>query len=362
MVEKESGAFSRRYDVDWLRTIALVLLIVYHAMISFRMSAHKIGFPEAPNSIEWLEAIMTWLNVWRIPLLFVISGMGTAFALRRRSVGDLVKDRTRRFLEPLLFGSFVIVPLTTVFFQLYTGTPLENIAYKPGNGHLWFLSHLAGYVILTLPLIAATKKYPDGLLLRLLERGLHLRGMVLLLFGASFALEAWLNEPQYFATWVIGRFVAGWICFGFGFLMVSVGQAFWDAVERDRWLFATVGSGLYLIRLVDYGFVNVPNPLLAIESTSWMLTCFGFAAVHLNHPSARLRYLNGAVYPIYILHMPIQYMLSIFILPLDAPPLLLLSLLVVGVLGISWAIYHIVLRQIIWLHWAFGISEAPPEQ
>ena len=120
-----------------------------------------------------------------------------------------------------------------------------------------------------------------------------------------------------------------------------------------------MGLGLYLIRLVDYGFVNVPNPLMAIESASWILTCFGFAAVHLNQPSARLRYLNGAVYPMYILHMPIQFMLSILILPLDTPPLFQLMLLIAGVLGISWAMYHIVLRRLTWLHWAFGISVEP---
>ena len=31
-----AGTSQRRYDVDWLRTLALGLLIVYHAVVSFQ--------------------------------------------------------------------------------------------------------------------------------------------------------------------------------------------------------------------------------------------------------------------------------------------------------------------------------------
>ena len=358
MADSGTGATSRRYDVDWLRTIALVLLIVYHAMLSFQEQTDWALFPQGPL-LGWLAFITQWLSIFRIPLLFVISGMGTAFALRRRSVGELVKDRTRRFLEPLLLGSLMVVPLGGLFLQLYNGTPREDINYQPGAAHLWFLQILPLFVLLTLPLIAAVKKYPDGRLLQLLGRGLRVPCMGLVMFSVPFALESWLMDPQPFNFWP-PRIVAGWICFGFGFLMTSVGQDFWDAVERDRWLCGAVGLALYLTRLFVYGFQDVPGPLLAVEAASWILTCLGFAAVHLNRPSPRLRYLNGAVYPMYIVHMPIQFMLSIFILRLDAPPLILLQLLIVGVLGLSWAMYHYVLRPMWWLHWSFGISEPRP--
>ena len=71
MADSGTGATSRRYDVDWLRTIALVLLIVYHAMLSFQERADRILFPQGPL-LWWLGFITEWLSIFRIPLLFVI--------------------------------------------------------------------------------------------------------------------------------------------------------------------------------------------------------------------------------------------------------------------------------------------------
>ena len=55
-VERSVTAVSktRRYYVDWLRTLALGLLIIYHTTISFQPWASFIGFPTNAESLEWL--------------------------------------------------------------------------------------------------------------------------------------------------------------------------------------------------------------------------------------------------------------------------------------------------------------------
>jgi len=60
----------RRHDIDWLRVIAIGLLLIYHIAIIFQPWGLFIGFIQSEESVKTLWTPMTMLNVWRIPLLF----------------------------------------------------------------------------------------------------------------------------------------------------------------------------------------------------------------------------------------------------------------------------------------------------
>ena len=121
----------RRFDIDWLRIIALGLLIIYHISVVFQPWAYFIYFVQSEKSVESIWLAMSLINIWRIPLLFIISGMGVCFAIRRRNWKELLKDRTRRILLPLIFGSLFIVPVHGYIYQTFMG--LEHI-YFPNLG------------------------------------------------------------------------------------------------------------------------------------------------------------------------------------------------------------------------------------
>ncbi|HIB72854.1 MAG TPA: acyltransferase, partial [Candidatus Marinimicrobia bacterium] len=107
----------RRYDVDWLRILALGLLIIYHISVVFQPWAYYIYFIQSAQPVESIWLAMGLINIWRIPLLFIISGMGVWFAMRRRNWKELLKDRAKRILLPLIFGSFFIVPISGYLYQ-----------------------------------------------------------------------------------------------------------------------------------------------------------------------------------------------------------------------------------------------------
>ena len=71
---------TRRYDIDWLRVIAIGLLIIYHISITFQPWGIFIGFIQNSDPLPEIWPAMAMLNVWRIPLLFFVSGMGVCFA------------------------------------------------------------------------------------------------------------------------------------------------------------------------------------------------------------------------------------------------------------------------------------------
>ena len=144
----------RRYDLDWLRVIVFALLILYHVGMFFV----PWGWHIKNNEIySWLRYPMLFLNQWRLPILFVISGMGTAYALSFRSTGQFIKERFVRLYIPLAFGMLFIVSPQVYIERLVngqfagsiwdwfsTGVFLQGI-YPEGNfswNHLWFLPYL----------------------------------------------------------------------------------------------------------------------------------------------------------------------------------------------------------------------------
>ena len=135
---------SRRYDVDSIRVIVLMLLILYHTAVSFQPWATDIFFIENKQSLEpfWHFA-MNLINIWRIPILFVVSGMGLRFAMERRNWSTLISDRALRIGLPLCFGTLCVVPIYIYIFNHYYG---KDQFYSAHPGHLWFLANIFFYV------------------------------------------------------------------------------------------------------------------------------------------------------------------------------------------------------------------------
>ena len=99
---------SVRYEfLDWLRVIAILVLFFFHTGMLFVGWGFHIQNTEI---IEGLQLPMDISHRLRMPLLFVIAGAGLWYASRRRTAGQVLKERTLRLLLPLLFGMLVIVP------------------------------------------------------------------------------------------------------------------------------------------------------------------------------------------------------------------------------------------------------------
>ena len=69
----QMSTFERRYDIDWIRVMAIGLLLLYHIGIVFQPWGVFLGFLQSREPLEELWPPMALLNVWRIPLLFFVS-------------------------------------------------------------------------------------------------------------------------------------------------------------------------------------------------------------------------------------------------------------------------------------------------
>ncbi len=324
---------TRRHDVDWLRVILFGLLIWFHyAVFSLGTLEDEDGSMEMLNLL--LFFIIGVMHQWRLAALFVISGMGTAFAFRRRTWGVYVKERFSRLGIPLLFGTYILFfgildPLgtTTLLFELFPGQ--EDMPY----GHLWFIYNLLIYSVLLTPLFSHVRNNPDGKIVQITRSLLNVRhGMGLLLLPPLvLTLSNILFKPWGFGEvgmwWEFPRYM---LYFLFGYLMIAAKEDYFAAIDRIRIPVTVTTPALALIwfisgemfatpHIYEGGWVAKGYNAFAIEPTIaaliqsfhawfWCLLIFSWASKILNKPSKWLAYLNEAVYPTYIVHMHLTFL------------------------------------------------------
>src|SRR3954470_20494578 len=207
-------ATNRRYFIDWIRVIAIGLLVLYHVAIGFQPWGMMIGFIANQKSWTSLWIPMTMLNVWRIPLLFFVSGMGVFFAIQNRNWKQLITERTWRIWLPFVFGVFCIVPIHVYIVQSYYKMDTN---YTPDPGHLWFLGNIFAYVVILSPLFFYLKRNEDSKLVSTVRKLLSYPAGLLIVVGA-FIIEAIVIKPypyeMYARTW--HGFFLGLLAFFFG--------------------------------------------------------------------------------------------------------------------------------------------------
>ena len=323
----------RRHDVDWLRVILFGLLIWFHYAV-FSLGTLK----GEDSSLEILNLplyfIIGVMHQWRLAALFVISGMGTAFAFRKRTWGVYLKERFSRLGIPLLFGTYILFfgifePLGTTarLFELFPGH--EDMPY----GHLWFIYNLLIYSVLLTPVFSHVRRHPDGKIVQMTRSILKARhGMGLLLLPP---LVLSLNNVL-FKPWGFGEVGMWWefprymLYFLFGYLMIAAKEDYFPAIDRIRIPVTVITPVLAVMwfiggemfetpHIYEGGWVAEGYNAFAVEPTIaalvqsfhawfWCLFIFSWASKLLNKPSTWLAYLNEAVYPAYIVHMHLTFL------------------------------------------------------
>jgi glucans biosynthesis protein C len=375
----------RRYDLDWLRVLVFGLLIFYHVGMFFV----PWGFHIKNNVIyDWLRWPMLFLNQWRLPILFVISGMGTYYALSKRTGGEFAAERIKRLLIPLVAGMLLVVPPQVYFERLAQGQfsggyfafwPSEAFrgVYPEGNlswHHLWFLPYLLMYSLLLTPVLIYLRRHPVNGFIQWIRRRVASPYGIYLFIVPLYFIEA-LVEPFFPVTHALVddwfTFINFLVLFFYGFLLISVKETFWHTVQRYRrsYLFAgligfTALLGIWL-RLEDSTPVHFTEALVKVFNLwSWILAIFGYAATYLTRNSRFLAYSNEAVYPFYILHQTITIAAGYYLMNLDWNFWTKASLMVVATFAGSFVLYEFLIRRWKLLRPLFGlkIRKAPAEK
>lgn len=318
----------RRHDLDWLRVILFALLIWFH------YSAFSLGQIEGSVWDLPLFFIIGVMHQWRLAALFVISGMGTAFALKRRSAKTYLKERAIRLGIPLFFGVYVLflgftkpIEATIQLFTIFPG--MDGMPY----GHLWFIYNLLIYSVILSPIFLMVKNNPEGILMRVVRKFLNLPLGLGILFIPPLILAV---NGILFKPWRLGEVGMWWefsrymLYFLFGYLLISAKDDYFTVLNRIRipltamvpilaiaWYILNESSEIP--RVMEGGWVQRGYPAFSAISVIasivqsfhawfWCMLIFSWASKLLNRPSSSLAYLNEAVYPTYIVHMHLTFL------------------------------------------------------
>ncbi|MEM7552202.1 MAG: acyltransferase [Bacteroidota bacterium] len=339
---------TRRFDIDWLRVIAIGFLLIYHIAIPFQPWGVFIGFIQNSETIEPLWIPMSFLNIWLIPLLFFVSGMGF-FSMRKRNWKALLKERAIRILVPLIAGIILVVPLQSLLWQVYYKQELTPIIFP---AHLWFLGNIFSYVLLLSPVLFYLKKNEEKLRSKVAK--MMDNPVKLLLFIIPFIVVIILINPESYAmyAYTLNGYVLGFLAFMLGYLFVYLGNVFWETIFKWKWAFLVIGLSLYIVRVIAFEMES-PLYLMSIETLVWIYAILGVGYSYLQVSSS---YLSEAAYPVYIVHWVFIHLAGMWLFPLTISPWIkLIGIILVTFVG-SMTFYHYVIRDINFIRPLFGLK------
>jgi hypothetical protein len=364
---------TRKYFLDWLRVGAFALLILFHVGMLYVSWPYNL---KSPRLAPGIEAAMLAFSVWRMPLLFLISGVACRFLIGKLGPGRFALDRLRRLLPVILVGMFVVIPPQTyielvskgvthesylrfwVFDYLTANQTLVAPLHKtmPTWDHLWFLVYLLDYSLLFALAFGLSRLWQSRS--RIADR---VPIPLLLILPALWlaACDVWIgisapitddliHDWGGHAKW-IGMFVTGLIC--------STQPRFWTALRDHRGKLALAAIVLLIAQSRSRGVVW--STVSGVYSWAAICAICGYAYRYLDRPSAALSHLNEAVLPIYVLHQPILLIAAYWVFPLKLPlPVEGLTLATITGLG-CFAIYETVIRPFAVSRVLFGLKTLP---
>jgi len=376
---------THRHDIDALRALAFALLILYHAGMYY--VADWPWHLKSPHAAAWLQWPMVALNVWRMDLVFLLSGVAFALLSRRSAPLQLLRRRAWRLLLPLMFGMWAVVVWQAYAEALTRGAiapdlwdfvlrywhmgPWPKGAFSGSDfgvtwNHLWYLPYLFVYSALTCLLLPLWRR-PAGQRLR--AACCALRGWALLLLPAlPLALYGLLLAPRFPATHDLLH--DGYLhplyftVFSYGFVLGTDTGAWADLMRlRHRALALAVGSlAAYLAMRHLAGTTEAAGAwrqvLRALYLWSALAAVLGFGHRWLNRPWRWLPWANESVYPWYMLHQTLIVVLAFWLAPLRLGAPLEATLLLAGTALGCWLLTDWLVRRLAWLRPLFGLK--PP--
>jgi len=381
----------RRYDVDWLRVIAMLAVFVFHCTRFFDTEGWHLKNSEQSQLLFIVMRALVW--PWVMELFFLLSGVGTWYALQSRRVGAYVWDRAKRLLIPLYtVGLFLLVPpqfyfdlltnvgyrggfwdsipryLATLDLPRLTAWP-ETLLSVPWSGHLWFLVYLFEISVVTLPLLLYLRS-PGGQ--RWIARvagwtaargGIFLFALplALVLIGLRGLFTAQRNWADF--LWYAIYFVIGYI--------LPADERFTEAIKRHGWVCLAVwlvgfSAGIGLLVLV-LGYDPVPGR----ETFSWMYVAYqivwslsswsavvfmlSMGAKYLNFNHKLLAYGNEAVLPFYLFHQTVILAVGFFVIRWNLGILPKLLIVIAVAFPLTLALYELLVRRLNVVRFFFGM-------
>lgn len=378
---------NRRYELDWLRVLAILVVFIYHSTRFFNLGDWHV---KNVHTFVWVEMWNVFATRWMMPLFFIISGASLFYAIGKSGgwprfyvdkflrlmipvlCAAVTHSALQVYLERLTHGQFsgsFFSFLPAYFNGVYLGIGMPgNYAYH--GMHLWYLFFLFLYGLICYHLFIWLKAGGQEMLNRITSL-FAIPGLIYLCFVMPLlAMKALI--PQ--AVLDVGS--GGW---GFlyyiwflisGFLIVS-SDRLRSNIENQRWISLLLGmilmaAYLYQLfsssRMVFQTWISdwVYTLLSFFSAWCWLFAILGFGMRHLAFDRPALRYTNEGVLPFFILHQTVLLGIGYFTMTWEIHDLLKWAIVFTGSFFIIMALYTRLVREFEPFRFLFGMKTAHP--
>lgn len=298
----------RKYYIDNIRWITILLLVPYHAAMAWNAWGE-------PNYIYFegnkaISSMIVFFSPYFMSLLFLVAGISTRLALHKRTIRQYVLERTKKLLTPFVFGTmFLMPPMTYIadkFNYGYQGNLIQHYAVfftrfadltgADGGfsvGQFWFLLYLflisliaVGIVLLQRKMMPPKDFDPPLALIFLWGLPLPLFSGLLSIGGKSLA--------EYTYVFLVGYFIFS-------------NDDVINQAEKWKWIFLCIGITATIFHVSMFIWLDTQHALLNMAAkyvSEWfMINSFlGIGKRYLNFNGKISNYMLKNSYTFYIFH------------------------------------------------------------
>ncbi|MFZ0932569.1 MAG: acyltransferase family protein [Syntrophobacteraceae bacterium] len=366
---------TRAYYLDWIRIGVILLLVPFHSAVSFtRMGDAFIKYQQSALA---MDIGLVFLSIWIMPVLFMVSGAASYYALQHKTPKEYARERRTKLLKPFIAATLLVcAPLSylrALFIGSFHGSFLQfyplfftNGAYPRGNfnwGHLWFLVYLFVFTLILRPFfVRMTVERASARLVAassILEKGLWIYIVVIpSMFTETLLRPFFPGLQNLFWDWANFTLYLVLVFYGFVFAM---NDRILDNIERIR-TFSLV-LAIFLFVVAAYLRLSGMGPVMgrmfpafkALMVFAWVFAVLGYAKRYLNRQGRFYKYLNNASFPFYIFHYVPITVAAYFIARSDLNVWLKWVVIIVLAYPSTFALYEIV-KRIPVLRFLFGVK------
>lgn len=379
----------REYFIDWLRIIAVALVVPHHASLTFSHLGDVYVYSASPSVSLYYFVQRAFLNLWFMRILFLLAGISVFYSLKKRSAQVFLRERIHRLLIPTIFAILFICPIMA-YFRGLNGFDFSGslIAFYPeffqgfihrylGWGHFWFLVYLFVFSLILVLILKFGGKYRESierLSIALSKKNRILIPIFLFMFlegvfrpffpGFQNLYADWANFTVYLSFFLLGYILAHVrenyaviaslqsTFLGLGLLFGSIYIYLGYGREHISWL-----SAYYLEH--NYPYEVSVAIFRGLAEYSWVMFFMGFGKRYLNKNSKALSYFSRNSFALYMYHFVILTAILYYLMPIQQNHFILYLNSTILTYLAFFVLYELVLKRIGFLRRVSGIKKLP---